>query len=190
MGRGQWEKKMDRIQERMDMLHGYFFEDMEEGMNDVFAKTITDADVITFAGVSGDTNPVHLNHEFASETMFEGAVAHGMLTASFISTVIGTKLPGPGCIYVDQSLRFKAPVKVGDTVTAECTVTKIIPEKRFIEMSTVCTVGGRVVLDGEATIMVPSRDSRKRPVANAGDGHHGRRRNRGNGKGTVTRLSA
>ena len=115
------------------------------------------ADVITFAGISGDTNPVHLNHEFASETMFEGQIAHGMLTASFISTVIGTKLPGPGCIYVSQNLRFKAPVKVGDTVTATCTVTRLIAEKRFIEMDTVCSVGGEVVLDGQATILVPSK---------------------------------
>ncbi|MFQ5764074.1 MAG: MaoC family dehydratase, partial [Rhodospirillales bacterium] len=110
---------------------------------------------------SGDTNPIHLNHEFASESMFEGCVAHGMLTASFISTVIGTKLPGPGCIYLGQDLRFKAPVKVGDTVTAECTVTRLIPDKQVIEMETVCTVKGRVVLDGRATILVPSRDGPK-----------------------------
>jgi len=142
-------------------LHGYYFEDLAEGMSDVYAKTVTDADVITFAGISGDTNPVHLNHEFASETLFEGRVAHGMLTASFISTVIGTKLPGPGCIYVSQDLRFKAPVKVGDTVTAECTVTRLIPDKRMIEMATVCTVRGGMVLEGRATILVPSRDGRR-----------------------------
>lgn len=141
----------------LEKLHGYYFEDLAEGMNDVFAKTVTDADVITFAGISGDTNPIHLNHEFASESMFEGRVAHGMLTASFISTVIGTKLPGPGCIYLGQDLHFKAPVKVGDTVTAMCTVTKLIPEKRMIEMETVCTVNGQPVLDGRATILVPSR---------------------------------
>lgn len=145
----------------LEKLHGYYFEDLAEGMNDVFAKTVTDADVITFAGISGDTNPIHLNHEFASESMFEGRVAHGMLTASFISTVIGTKLPGPGCIYLGQDLHFKAPVKVGDTVTAECTVTRLIPETRVIEMETVCTVKGDVVLDGRATILVPSRDGRK-----------------------------
>ena len=121
------------------------------------AKTITDADVINFAGISGDTNPVHLNHEFASETKFEGRVAHGMLTASFISTVIGTKLPGPGCIYVSQNLRFMAPVKVGDTVTATCTVSRLIPEKHMIEMETICSVGGKTVLDGQATILVPTK---------------------------------
>ena len=140
-----------------DEMCGLYFEDLEEGMTDVFAKTITDADIITFAGISGDTNPVHLNHEFASETMFEGRIAHGMLTASFISTVIGTKMPGAGCIYVSQNLRFKAPVRSGETVTATCTVTKLIPEKRFIELKTVCTVSGKPVVDGEATIMVPTR---------------------------------
>lgn len=140
-----------------DELHGYYFEDLEEGMTDVYGKTITDADIVMFAGISGDINPVHLNHEFASQTMFEGRIAHGMLTASFISTVIGTKLPGPGCIYVGQSLRFKAPVRAGDTVRARVTVAKLVPEKRFAELKTVCTVGDKVVLDGEATVMVPRR---------------------------------
>ena len=148
-------KEAKRVKEANEFLHGLYFEDIEEGMKDAYAKTITNADIITFAGISGDTNPVHLNHEFASETMFEGQIAHGMLTASFISTVIGTKLPGPGSIYVSQNLRFKAPVKVGDTVTATCTVRKKIPEKHMIEMETVCSVGGKPVLDGDATILVP-----------------------------------
>ena len=148
---------MDTTTNPLDQLHGYYFEDLEEGMTDVFAKTITDADIITFAGISGDTNPVHLNREFASKTMFEGRIAHGMLTASFISTVIGTKMPGAGCIYVSQNLRFKAPVRSGETVTATCTVTKLIPEKCLIELKTVCTVSGKPVVDGEATIMVPTR---------------------------------
>ena len=148
-------REAKRVKEANELLHGLYFEDIEEGMKDAYAKTITNADIITFAGISGDTNPVHLHHEFASETMFEGQIAHGMLTASFISTVIGTKLPGPGCIYVSQNLRFKAPVKVGDTVTATCTVRKKIPEKHMIEMETVCSVGGKPVLDGDATILVP-----------------------------------
>ena len=148
-------REAKRVKEANELLHGLYFEDIEEGMKDAYAKTITNADIITFAGISGDTNPVHLNHEFASETMFEGQIAHGMLMASFISTVIGTKLPGPGCIYVSQNLRFKAPVKVGDTVTATCTVRKKIPEKHMIEMETVCSVGGKPVLDGDATILVP-----------------------------------
>jgi 3-hydroxybutyryl-CoA dehydratase len=150
-------KEAKRVKEANELLHGLYFEDLEEGMRDAYAKTITDADVITFAGISGDTNPVHLNHEFASETLFEGQVAHGMLTASFISTVIGTKLPGPGCIYVSQNLRFMAPVKVGDTVTATCTISRLIPEKHMIEMETICSVGGKTVLDGQATILVPTK---------------------------------
>ena len=148
---------MDQIATPSDQLNGYYFEDLEEGMTDVFAKTITDADVMGFAGVSGDTNPLHLNHEFASGTIFKGRIAHGMLTASLISTVIGTKLPGPGCIYVSQNLRFRAPVRIGDTVTATCMVTKLIPEKRLIELSTMCTVADKPVVEGDATILVPSR---------------------------------
>ena len=148
---------MDQMATPTDQLNGYYFEDLEEGMTDVFAKTITDADVMGFAGVSGDTNPLHLNHEFASGTIFKGRVAHGMLTASLISTVIGTKLPGPGCIYVSQNLRFRAPVRTGDTVTATCMVTKLIPEKRLIELSTMCTVADKPVVEGDATILVPSR---------------------------------
>mgnify|MGYP001288598441 FL=1 len=148
---------MDQMATPTDQLNGYYFEDLEEGMTDVFAKTITDADIMGFAGVSGDTNPLHLNHEFASGTIFKGRIAHGMLTASLISAVIGTKLPGPGCIYVSQNLRFRAPVRTGDTVTATCMVTKLIPEKRLIELSTMCTVADKPVVEGDATILVPSR---------------------------------
>ncbi len=141
-----------------DELHGYYFEDLKEGMTDVYGKTLTDADIVMFSGISGDINPVHLNHEFASTTLFEGRIAHGMLVASFISTVVGTRLPGPGCIYVSQSIKFKAPVKSGDTVTARVTVTKLIPEKKFVELRTMCMVGDKTVIDGEATVLVPSRD--------------------------------
>jgi 3-hydroxybutyryl-CoA dehydratase len=148
---------MDQPVTTNDLLHGYYFEELQEGMSDVYGKTITDADIVMFAGISGDINPVHLNHEFAKETMFQGRIAHGILTASLISTVIGTKLPGPGCIYVGQTLRFKAPVKAGDTVVARATVTKLIPERRFVEMKTQCFVKDAVVLDGEATVLVPKR---------------------------------
>ncbi|MSO85248.1 MAG: MaoC family dehydratase [Rhodospirillales bacterium] len=147
---------MEQLSDR-DLLHGYYFEDLKEGMTDIYGRTVTDADIVMFAGVSGDTNPVHLNHEFAAETLFKGRIAHGILSASFISTVIGTKLPGPGCIYVSQALHFKAPVKSGDTVIARVTVTKLIPEKKFVELKTQCLVLGKVVIDGEATIMVPTR---------------------------------
>lgn len=140
-----------------DDLMGYCIEDLSVGMTAVFAKTVTEADIVLFAGISGDINPVHLNHEFATETMFEGRIAHGMLTAGFISTVIGTKLPGPGAIYLKQSLNFKAPVRAGDTVRARVTIKEIFPEKRRIVMDTVATVGEKVVLDGEAMILVPCR---------------------------------
>ena len=145
------------LEDFMHKLHGYYFEDLEVGMHEVFAKTITDADITSFAGLSGDTNPIHLNHEFAAMTMFEGRIAHGMLSSSFISTVIGTKLPGPGCIYVSQNLRFKAPVRSGDTVSAHCTITNLNPEKKFVDLHTPCLVNGKVVIDGEATVLVPSR---------------------------------
>ncbi|MCW9035043.1 MAG: MaoC family dehydratase [Rhodospirillales bacterium] len=141
----------------MHELHGFYFEELTVGQTDVYGKTITDADILMFAGVSGDTNPVHLNHEFATPTMFEGRIAHGMLSASFISTVIGTKMPGPGCIYVGQNLRFKAPVKAGDTVMARVTVEELLPAKRMAKLKTICYVGDKIVIDGDATVMVPAK---------------------------------
>lgn len=143
----------------MDELHGYFLEDLSVGMTDVYARTVTDADVVMFAGVSGDTNPLHLNKEFAEKTLFKERIIHGMLSASFISTVLGTRLPGPGCIYVSQNLKFRAPVKIGDTVVARATVTRIVPETKRITLETVCMVGNVVVIDGEAVLMVASRDN-------------------------------
>lgn len=136
---------------------GYFIEDLTTGMSASYGKTVSEADIVMFAGVSGDTNPVHLDQTFAEKTPFKTRIAHGMLSAGFISTVIGTKLPGPGAIYMSQTLRFKAPVKIGDTVTATCTITEIIPEKKRAILSTICKVGDTVVIEGEALIMVPSR---------------------------------
>jgi len=148
---------MDNVRASLESLTDYYLEDLSVGMTAVYTKTITDADVVMYAGVSGDTNPVHINDEYASSTMFKSRIAHGMLTASFISTVLGTKLPGPGCIYMSQNLKFKAPVRIGDTVHARVTVTDIIPEKRRVTVKTVCAVGDTVVIDGEALLMVPSR---------------------------------
>jgi 3-hydroxybutyryl-CoA dehydratase len=141
----------------MQELHGYYIEDIEVGMTDSYGKTVTDADVVMFAGISGDTNPVHLNETFAEQTRFKGRIAHGMLAASYISTVLGTRLPGPGCIYMSQTLNFRAPVKVGDTVRARVTVTEVDREKKRIKVETVCTVDDNVVLDGEAKLMLNSR---------------------------------
>lgn len=138
-------------------LHGRYFEDLSVGMADAFAKTVTEADVVAFAGISGDFNPVHINEEFARETMFKGRIAHGMLSAAFISTVFGTRLPGPGCIYISQNLRFKAPVKIGDTVVARVELTELDAARKRAVFRTTCSVGDKTVLDGEATLMVPSR---------------------------------
>ncbi len=137
--------------------HGYYFEDLEVNMSAVYAKTVTEADIVLFSGVSGDTNPVHLDAEFAAQTRFGERIAHGMLTASFISAVFGTRLPGPGCIYLSQNLSFRAPVHIGDTVVTRATVTALKPRRQHVSMETVCSVGDTVVLEGEALLYVPPR---------------------------------
>lgn len=141
----------------MHQLQGYFFDDLSVGMSAACSKTVTDADLVLFAGVSGDTNPLHHSEDYAATTVFGERIAPGMLTASLVSAVLGTKLPGPGCVYMSQSLRFIAPVRIGDTVLARVTVTALDPAKRRASLSTECLVGERVVLHGEALIMVPAR---------------------------------
>ncbi|GAB4172922.1 MAG: MaoC family dehydratase [Thalassobaculales bacterium] len=138
-------------------VDGYYVDDISVGMSATYSKTVTEADIVLFAGISGDINPVHLNQEYAAGTMFKGRIAHGMLSAGFISTVLGTRLPGPGCIYLSQTLKFKAPVRVGDTVTARCTVREVIAEKARLIVDTVCTVKDQVVIEGEAVVMAPRR---------------------------------
>ena len=138
-------------------FYGAKFEDLAVGQGGVYARTVTEADILAFAGVTGDFNPVHVNEELASASMFGGRIAHGMLSACFISTVFGTKFPGPRSIYLSQTLKFKAPVKIGHTVVARCTIKELVPEKRKAKFDTVCTVKGKVVLEGEAEIMVPKR---------------------------------
>ncbi len=140
-------------------LHGYYFEELEVGMTAIQGKTLTDADVLMFTGVSGDTNPLHQNEEFASETQFGGPIVHGMLTASLLSALIGTRLPGPGCIYMDQSLKFTVPVRVGDTVTAKVEIVKIDSVRPYVILKTTCSVRGKNVLVGEARIKVPRKPS-------------------------------
>ena len=140
-------------------VHGLYLEDITMGQTAVYTKTVTDADILAFAGVSGDTNPIHLSDDFAKTTMFEGRIAHGMLSASFISTLIGTRLPGPGAIYMGQNLKFLAPVKPGQTVNTRATVTAIDTEKARITLHTQCMVGNEVVIEGEALIKVPTRNS-------------------------------
>ena len=143
----------------MNPLNGYDFEDLTVGMKASFAKTITEADLILFAGASGDNNAVHINEEFARTTPFKGRIAHGMLTASVISAAIAGRLPGPGTVYLSQNLRFKAPVRPGDTVQATVTVKELLVEKKRVLLSTVCTVGDKVVIDGEALVMPTTRQS-------------------------------
>ncbi len=164
----------------MGEKHGHYLDDLEVGMTAIYAKTVTEADIVMFAGVSGDTNPVHLDALFADQTPFKGRIAHGMLSASFISTVLGTRLPGPGCIYLSQSLKFRAPVKAGDTVTARVTVKDVDIETKRITVDTVCTVGDTVVIDGEAQLIVERRAdvavaSRGEASAGAGANGSGRR---------------
>jgi len=141
-------------------MHGHYLEDLAVGMSAVFGKTVSEADIVAFAGVSGDTNPIHLHDGFAKTTRFGERIAHGMLGGSFISTVIGTKLPGPGSLYVSQSLNFRAPVKIGDTVTARVEVLEIDATRRRVRLKTECHCGDTVVIDGEAVVMAP-----RRPVA-------------------------
>jgi 3-hydroxybutyryl-CoA dehydratase len=138
-------------------LDGHGIEDLEVGMTAIYSKTVTESDINLFCAISGDTNPLHLDHEYAATTMFGGPIAHGMLSASLISTVIGTKLPGHGCIYISQNCRFKAPVRAGDTVRARVTITEIDPKRRRVKLRTTCTVGDTVVIDGDAEVMVPPR---------------------------------
>ena len=148
---------MSNTQRDISEVYSHRFEDLELGMSASVSRTVSEADILMFAGVSGDTNPVHLDQEFAASTMFGGRIAHGMLSAGLISAVFGTRLPGPGSIYLSQTLKFKAPVKIGDTVVARVTVKELKTEKRRAVFSTVCSVGSTVVLDGEAELLIPAR---------------------------------
>jgi 3-hydroxybutyryl-CoA dehydratase len=141
----------------MELLHGYYLEDLKTGMSASYGRTVTETDIANFAGVSGDTNPLHLNAEFAMSTRFKERIAHGMLSAAYISTLIGTRLPGPGCLYISQTLKFLAPVRIGDTVIATATVTGIDAARRRVKLSTVCRVGDTVVVDGEAETLLETR---------------------------------
>ncbi len=138
-------------------MSGLYFEDLTVGMSARVAKTITEADILLYAAVSTDTNPLHLDAEAAKSSPFGGRIAHGMLSAGLISAVLGTRLPGPGTVYLGQTLRFRAPVRIGDTVAAVAEITALDPAKRRATMKTTCTVDGTVVIDGEAVVMVPAR---------------------------------
>jgi 3-hydroxybutyryl-CoA dehydratase len=136
-----------------------YFEDLQVGQEASLATTVKETDIAAFAEVSGDKNPVHLDASYAATTMFKERIAHGMLSAAYISAVFGMKLPGPGSVYISQSLAFKAPVKIGDTVTTTVKLVELVPEKKRARFETVCSVGGKPVLTGEAMLMVPARPS-------------------------------
>ena len=138
-------------------MDGIAFEDLVVGQTARIAKTVTEADILMFAAVSLDTNPVHLDAEAAADSVFKERVAHGMLSAGLISAVLGTRLPGPGTVYLAQTLRFRAPVRIGDTVTAVAEVTALDPARRRATLKTTCFVKGRPVIEGEATVMPRSR---------------------------------
>lgn len=147
------EPALDHVHE----YHGHYLEDLAVGQRASYARTVTEADIVLFAGISGDVNPIHLNHEFAADTRFGNTIAHGMLSAGFISTVLGTRLPGPGCIYLGQTLRFLAPVRAGDTVVAWVTIADIDEKRRAVVCETRCLVKDTLVIEGEATMMVSRR---------------------------------
>jgi 3-hydroxybutyryl-CoA dehydratase len=135
-----------------------FLEDLSVGQSAELTYTVTDDTIVKFAEVSGDNNPVHLDEAYAAETPFKGRIAHGMLSAAYISAVLGTKLPGPGTVYMSQAMRFKRPVRIGDVVIARATVTAIDQEKARVTLETVCIVADKPVLEGEAMVMVPRRE--------------------------------
>ena len=136
-------------------LGGMQIDEICVGMSASYSQTITDADIKAFAGISGDNNPVHMSDEYAEDSRFGKRIAHGLISASFFSSLFGTRIPGPGCVYVSQQLNFKKPVYIGDTVTASITVSKLDKTKNRVFFETVCKVKGKTVIDGSAELYVP-----------------------------------
>ena len=138
-------------------MQGLSLEDLSVGQCSEMTHSVTEADIIGFADITGDRNPVHLDHDYARNTAFGSRIAHGMLSAGYISAVIGNQLPGPGAIYLSQSLRFRRPVRIGDTVTARVEVVAINNGRARVTLATSCLVNGEVVVDGQAEIQAPRR---------------------------------
>ncbi len=134
-----------------------YFEDLEVGQEASMSRTVSEADIVAYAALSGDYNPVHLDREYAAKTIFKERIAHGILAAGYISALFGMKLPGPGSIYISQTLSFRAPVKIGDKVESRVKLVELIADKKRARFDCVCTVDGKPVLTGEAVLMVPSR---------------------------------
>ena len=145
-------------------LQMLYFEDLSLGQSETLTKTVDSSDVVGFAEVTGDRNPIHLSEHFAAKTPFGTRIAHGLYTASLISAVLGTRLPGPGAVYISQTLNFRAPVKIGDTVDVIVSVAELLPEKSRAKLTCICRVGDDVVLDGEAWVKVPSKEQGGRPL--------------------------
>src|SRR6266487_6435725 len=145
-------------------LQMLYFEDLSVGMTESLAKTIASSDVVGFAEVTGDRNPIHLSEHFAAKTRFGTRIAHGLYTASLISAVLGTRLPGPGAVYISQTLNFRAPVKIGDQVDVTVTVVELIPERQRARLACSCKVADEILLDDESWVKVPSAAKSKRPL--------------------------
>jgi len=140
------------------MKNGKIIDQMQVGDAAEFAKTVSENDVYQYAGITGDFNPAHINEQYAAGTFFKTRIAHGMLTAGFISTILGNQLPGPGAIYVKQELSFLAPVRIGDTITARAEVTEVITEKNRVVLRTSCSnQDGTIVIDGQAIMSPPKK---------------------------------
>ncbi len=145
-------------------LRMLYFEDLSLGMTETFSKTIAASDVVGFAQLTGDRNPIHLSEHFAAKIQFGGRIAHGLYTASLISALLGTRLPGPGAIYISQTLNFRAPVRIGDQVDVTVSVAELIAERQRARLACTCRVGEEMVLDGEAWVKVPAAAKSKRPL--------------------------
>ncbi|WP_020681481.1 MaoC family dehydratase [Marinobacterium rhizophilum] len=141
----------------MSQAHGLYIEDLELGQSASVLKTVSDRDIRLFAEITGDTNPVHLDEEFAAQTQFKTRIAHGIFSAGLISAVIGTHLPGPGAVYLDQSLKFRLPIYLGDEVETRVTITDINLRRGRVTLSTECFVAGKRVTQGEAVVMVDKK---------------------------------
>jgi len=138
-------------------VHTLYFEDLRIGMRETLMRTVMDDDVVDFARLSGDANPIHLSERYAATTHFGQRIAHGLYTASLISAILGTRLPGPGAVYRSQTLNFYAPVRIGDVVTVVVEVVELVAEGRKARLHCEALVDGRVVLEGEAAVSVPGR---------------------------------
>lgn len=134
-----------------------YFEDLEVGQEASMSRVVSESDIVAYAALSGDYNPVHLDPEYAAKTIFKERIAHGILSAGYISALFGMKLPGPGSIYITQTLKFTGPVKIDDRVESIVRLIELIPEKKRARFECLCTVNGRAVLTGEAVLQVPSQ---------------------------------